>query len=406
MHILFISWWWPYPANNGSKIRIYNLLRHLSREFQVTLLSFADADEATPEQLAHMRSFCKRVEVVPKPVYNPSALKATLGYFSRWPRSLVDVYSEPMEHLVKQVCADGIDAILSSELQTMRYLEVVPHIPGILEEIEITQFHNKVDEAEGQAGRLRAQMTLNKFENSLRQLLVHRIAFTVVSEAEKQNVLRFAPPKSDIRVVPNGVDTKANQPDPSIAVEPYRLIYTGAVTYQPNYDAVRYFILDVLPLIRAKTPQAHFYVTGGTGKVDVSDLAAQPGVTFTGYLPSVADAVRASSVMVVPLQSGGGTRLKILEAMALGAPVVSTHKGAEGINVHDGQDIVLADTPEQIATAVQKLFDDPQYRAQIARGGRALVEQTYDWGIIAHQLFDLIHDITQSDILVKEKEQA
>src|ERR1043165_1426412 len=103
MHILFLSWWWPYPANNGSKIRIYNLLRHLSQEFQVTLLSFAEADEATPAQLAHMRSFCTAVKVVPKPTYKPGTLKATLGYLSRWPRSLVDVYSLEMETDVKQL---------------------------------------------------------------------------------------------------------------------------------------------------------------------------------------------------------------------------------------------------------------------------------------------------------------
>lgn len=403
MHILFLSWWWPYPANNGSKIRIYNLLRHLSHEFQVTLLSFAEADEATPDQLAHMRSFCQRVEVLPKPTYKPGALKATLGYLSRWPRSLVDVYSEEMETLVKQVCVDeGIQVIIASQFQTMRYLELMPHIPGILEEIEITQFHNQVQDATGQARRLRAQMTLTKFENSLRQLLERGVAFTVVSEAEKQNILRFAPSGSDIRVVPNGVDTVAHQPDAALKVEPYRIIYSGAVTYQPNYEAVRYFIEAVLPLIRMKTPQVQFFVTGDTGNIDVHDLAAQPGVTFTGYLPSVADAVRASTLMVVPLQSGGGTRLKILEAMALGTPIVSTTKGAEGIGVHPERDILIADSPEQMADAVQRLFTDVDLRARLAQAGHLLVEQTYDWGIIAQQLHNLIHDISQTAILVKE----
>src|SRR4051812_39732119 len=249
MHILFISWWWPYPANNGSKIRIYNLLRQLSQQYQITLLSFAEPDEATPDQLAHLRSFCQRVEVVAKPTYKSSTLKATLGYLSRWPRSLVDVYSVEIETLVKQICADSnIQAIVASELQTMRYLELAPHIPGILEEIEITRFHDQVQEASGQARRLRAQMTLTKFENSLRQLLVRGVAFTVVSEAERQNVLRFAPPQADIRVVPNGVDTVVNHPDTTVVVEPYRIIYTGAVTYQPNYEAVRYFIHEILPL--------------------------------------------------------------------------------------------------------------------------------------------------------------
>jgi hypothetical protein len=92
MRVVFISWWWPYPADNGSKIRIYNLLRHLSQTHQVTLLSFAEAHEATTAQLDHLRSFCTHVESFPKPLYNPGTVRATLGYLSPWPRSLIDVY--------------------------------------------------------------------------------------------------------------------------------------------------------------------------------------------------------------------------------------------------------------------------------------------------------------------------
>ena len=405
MHILFISWWWPYPANNGSKIRIYNLLQHLSREFRVTLLSFADVGEATPEQLAHMRSFCNRVEVVAKPIYKPGTLKATLGYFSRWPRSLVDVYSEQMESLVKQVCTDDdVQMIVASQLQTMRYLELVPHISGILEEIEITYFLDRVHEATSRASHLRSQMTLSKFENSLRQLLERGIAFTVVSEDEKRNMQRFAPAGADIRVIPNGVDTLANRPDAAITVDPHRLIYSGAVTFQPNYEAVRYFITEVLPLVRANNPQMQFYVTGGTEKIDVSDLAAQAGVTFTGYLTSVADAVRSSLAMVVALQAGGGTRLKILEAMSLGTPVISTRKGAEGLDVHDGHDILIADSPQEMANAIQRLSTDAGLQAQLAVNARQLVEENYDWGIIAQQLYTLIHDISHQNIPLKEKQ--
>lgn len=403
MHTLFLSWWWPYPANNGAKIRIYNLLRHLSQQHQVTLLSFAEADEATPEQVAHMRGICQRVEVVAKPHYQSGTLKATLGYLSRWPRSLVDVYSTDMEALVKQVCAsEQVDVIIASEFQTMRYFDAVPQIPAILEEIETTVFHNQVEQASSQAGRLRAQMTLTKFESALRQFLERGVAFTVVSEAEKHNIERFAPPQANIRVVPNGVDTQVNQPNPSVVRQPQRLIYTGAVTYAPNYEAVCFFIKEVWPLVRAAHLNAEFRVTGGTGDVDVSDLAAVAGVAFTGYLPSVADAVQTSTAMVVPLRSGGGTRLKILEAMALGTPVISTRKGAEGIDVHDGQDILLADTPEQLAAAVQRLFTDADLQTRLAQGARTLVEQTYDWGIIANQLHTLIDDISQTDILVKE----
>lgn len=390
-HLLFLSWWWPYPANNGSKLRIYNLLRNLSREYRVTLLSFAEPDEATSDQIHHMRDYCDRVEAVAKPHYHPGALKATLGYLSRWPRSLVDVYSHEMERLINAIStADHVDVVMAFEFQCMRYLELMPHTPAILEEVETTQFHDRLDQASGTASRLRAQMTLSKFEAALRQLLERGVAFTVVSESEQQRIQQFAPEGAAIHIVPNGVDTVANYPKPDVQTQPYQLIYTGAVTYQPNYEAVHHFITDTWPLIQARTPEAHFLVTGGTGSVDIRELAARPNVTFTGYLPSVADVVRESTAMVVSLKSGGGTRLKILEAMALGTPVISTSKGAEGIDYQDGHNILIADTPQQMADAAQRVFTDAALRASLSKAGRELVEAKYDWNALTHHLITLI----------------
>jgi glycosyltransferase involved in cell wall biosynthesis len=387
MQIVFISWWWPYPQNNGSKIRIYHLLRQLSAAHEVTLLSFAEADEATPEQIAHLRTFCQRVEAVPKPQYQPGSLRATLGYLSRWPRSLIDVYSETMARQV-QVASVGADVLIASQLQTLRYLEAAPHLPGILEEIEVTGFYNAVEQAERNRQRLRAQMTLSKLENALRHLMQRGVALTVVSEAERDYIRRFAPPGARIEVIPNGVDTQANQPDATLP-QPDTLIYPGAVTYSANYDAVAFFIREVLPLVRQRIPGAQFTVTGGTGQVDVSDLAAQPGVRFTGYLPEVAPAVRASWATVVPLRQGGGTRLKILESMALGTPVIATRKGAEGLNARHGEHLLLADEPQALAEAVCTLLNDTALRARLARAARALVEQQYDWTSIGRQLVHL-----------------
>jgi glycosyltransferase involved in cell wall biosynthesis len=393
MHILFISWWWPYPANNGSKIRIYNLLRHLSAAHQVTLLSFAESDEATSAQLEHLQQFCSHVESVSKPHYQPKTLRATLGYLSPWPRSLVDVYSETMEKRVEEVVRHTPpDFIIASQIQTLRYLDLAPAIPAILEEIEVTGFHNLVESAVGTARRFRAQLTLTKMNTMVRTLANRGVAFTVVSEAEK-TYIRDVAPNARIELIPNGVDTAANQPDPKIPPKPLSLIYTGAVTYSANYEAVRYFVHEVLPLVRARVPEAQLTITGGTGDVDVRELAAQPGVKFSGYLPSPADAIRQSWALVVPLRSGGGTRLKILEAMALGTAVVSTHKGAEGLAVEGEKHLLLADSPSEMADAICRLFADADLRTQLTTAGRMLVEKQYDWSIISQQLLHLIDEI-------------
>jgi glycosyltransferase involved in cell wall biosynthesis len=397
MQILFISWWWPYPANNGSKIRISSLLRQLAALHEVTLLSFAEANEATPDQIAHMRQLCRHVEVLPKPSYRPSSLKSTLGYVSRWPRSLADVYSPAMADLVTKHARD-CDAIIASEFQTLRYLELAPQIPGILEDIELTGFHDRVTHAASAAARFRAGLTLFKLENALRRLFQQGVAMTAVSQEEKTFLEPLNPAHNPIRVIPNGVDTHAQQPNPAIQPRPLRLIYPGAVTYQANYDAVAYFIRDVLPLLRQRHPEIQFVVTGGTGSVDIRDLAAQPGVIFTGYLPEIASAIQESWATVVPLRHGSGTRLKILESMALGTPVISTSKGAEGLRVSDGENILLADDPAALADAVDRLHHNADLRSHLARAGRSLVELEYDWSIIGNQLVDLVETVVRQRI--------
>ena len=389
-HLLFLSWWWPYPASNGSKIRVYNLVRQLSQHYRVTLLSFAEPDEATPEQIAHLEGICDHVEAVAKPHYNSGALKSTLGYLSRWPRSLVDVYSTDMvERIMNVNLAQPVDIIVASQFQTMRYLELLPDVPAILEELEITSFHNAVEQAASSPQRLRAQLTLTKFQQSIQYLMQKGAACTAVSASETA-YLQQVVPATRVEVVPNGVDTIANQPDASVQPTPYSLIYTGAVTYNANLDAVAYFIHDIWPLVCARYPQAIFTITGGIGNVSVSELAASPGVTFSGYLPSVTEAVRQQWVVIAPLRMGGGTRLKILEAMALGTPVIATSKGAEGLAVHDGQDILIADTPQAFADAISRLFEDAALRSQLAAAGRELVEREYDWGALARRLIDLV----------------
>jgi glycosyltransferase involved in cell wall biosynthesis len=214
-------------------------------------------------------------------------------------------------------------------------------------------------------------------------------ACTVVSASEAAYIQRVIP-SSRVEVVPNGVDTIGNHPDPSAEPKPYSLIYTGAVTYNANLDAVEYFVHDIWPLVCARYPQAIFTVTGGTGNVSVSELAAQRGVKFSGYLPSVADAVREQWAVIAPLRVGGGTRLKILEAMALGTPVIATSKGAEGLDIHSGKDILIGDSPQDFADAIGRLFEDAALRTQLSSAGRALVERDYDWSALASRLINLV----------------
>jgi glycosyltransferase involved in cell wall biosynthesis len=163
------------------------------------------------------------------------------------------------------------------------------------------------------------------------------------------------------------------------------------VTYSANLDAIRYFARDIFPLIRQARP-ATFVITGSTGDIDVSELVADGTITFTGRVPDAAHLVAHSSVAVVPLRIGGGTRLKILEAMAVGTPVVATSKGAEGLDVEPGKNILIADSPEAFSKAVLRVLDDFVLRAALAANGRRLVERLYTWDRIGSLLEDVIDD--------------
>jgi glycosyltransferase involved in cell wall biosynthesis len=171
-------------------------------------------------------------------------------------------------------------------------------------------------------------------------------------------------------------------------------VYAGALTYHANYDAAQYLLADIYPRLAAKVPGLTLRVTGGTRGVDLDALPTHPGVHYTGYVPDIRPVVARSWVSVVPLRVGGGTRLKILESMALGTPVVSTSKGAEGLEVTHGENILIADDPRDFADSVTEVLQSPALRARLASGGRRLVETTYAWDIVGPRLRALVEQVT------------
>ena len=176
------------------------------------------------------------------------------------------------------------------------------------------------------------------------------------------------------------------------AVEPNTLVFNGSLTYHANYDAMRYFLAEVFPLIQQQEPGVSLTITGPTSGVDLSGLRLNDGVRLSGYLDDIRPLLASASACVVPIRSGGGTRLKILEAMALGTPVVSTSKGAEGLEVTPGKQILVADEPAEFAAQVICLLRAPALREQLRTRARRLVEQQYDWREIGQRFANLVEE--------------
>jgi glycosyltransferase involved in cell wall biosynthesis len=219
---------------------------------------------------------------------------------------------------------------------------------------------------------------------------------TMVSEQDRQSTLAMLPGyRGPVEVIPNGVDCRRNRPGLAQPT-PDTLIFNGALTYSANYDAMRYFLHEIYPRIRQQVPSASLTITGSTSGVDQEGLGLTDGVRLSGYVEDVRPMVAGAWGCVVPLRQGGGTRLKVLEAMALGTPVVATTKAVEGLEIVPNRHVLVADDPEQFAQQVVRLLGDADLRVSLASSGRRLVERSYDWSRIGERFVGLCEGIAGS----------
>jgi len=392
MKILFLSRWFPYPPNNGSKLRIYNLLRGLARYHQVTLLSFADQSGVDPE-VPELRSLCHQIQVIPWRPFNPRSRQARLGILSLTPRSVVDTFSSGMAgRIVERLSSGDYDLVIASQWAMASYVSCFQGLPAIFDEVELGVPYEQFVLATSLWRRFRHGLTWAKHRAYLSRLLRHFRACTVVSEQEQRLLSRAVPGYRAIEIIPNCIDL-AEYSDVRESPQANSLIFTGSFRYFANHDAMTWFLQEVYPLIQAQMPEVCLVITG-----DHADRPLPPAdnVALTGFVGDVRPLIASAWASLVPIRVGGGTRLKILEAMALGTPVVATSKGAEGLEVQDGEHILIADTPEAFARAVLRLLADPGLRGRLADRASELVRDRYDWAAVMPAFLDLIERVVHA----------
>ncbi len=408
MKILFLSAWYPYPPNNGSKMRIYHLLRGLAQEHEIELITFVrDPDKRDDEAHSALSSLCRRVQTVPWKPFQPQSWRARAAFLSPKPRAVVDTYSPEMARRIQQSLDGGqFDMVIASEIAMAGYAPVFRHHPAVFEDIETGVLYEQYAHAKTTRARLRYRLTWAKHSRYLRRLLRHFRACTVVSETEYRLLHRHvlnghskqrpdgghqtsngqAP---DVLLLPNCVDV-AQYASVSGHAQPHTLIFSGALTYEPNYEAMVWFLQEVYPAIRAQNPNVSLLITGQP--VD-RPLPPAGNVTLTGFVDDVHPLIAGATVSIAPIWTGAGTRLKILEAMALRTPVVSTRKGAEGLDVTQDKHLLLADEPQAFAHAVLRLMEQPTLRHRLADDAYRLVQQKYDWNRALPPFISLLESI-------------
>lgn len=391
MRILLLSAWYPYPPDNGSKLRIYNLLRGLAQQHDVTLITFADQPVINPS--LELVALCTDVHVVPRRTYNPTSTRALLGFLSPEPRVIVDTYVSSMAECIQRELDSGrYDLAIASQWATAAYWRTAHDLPAIFEEVELGMFEAKKAHAPTLLHRLRHELTLLKLRFYLRRLLPHFGACTVVSETEYALLRRTVPGYDSIEIIPNCVNLNDYR-DIQEPPKPNTLIFTGSFRYFANHDAMVWFLREVYPRIRAQVLTIRLSITG-----DHANLPLPPvhNVTLTGFVDDVRPLIASSCVSLVPMRLGGGTRLKILEAMALRTPVVATSQGAEGLAVQHDKHLLIADTPEAFAEAVVRLLKEPGLRKRLADNAYQLVREEYDWAVVMPRFLSLVERVARA----------
>lgn len=396
LEVLFLSAWYPFPPDNGSKLRVYHLLRSLGEYHNVDLLSFAFAT-ARPDDADLYAGICRRVQCVTRDPNARSRLVRSLRFLSPQPISTLPIPA--MRAQVRHALRDTqYDAVIASTGTMATYaLSASKGTAMVLEEHNSFSrwMHDRHRDAQGRLTRVQTWISWQKTRAYESRLFPHFDLITMVSRLDSevaQGLLRRDHPP--VQVVANGVDCQHNRPGLALP-HPDTLVYNGAMTYSANHDAMRYFLADVYPFIRQDVPAAKLTITGSTTGVDLDGLALDGSVHLSGYVDDIRPVIAESQVCVVPLRQGSGTRLKILEAMALGTPVVSTSKGAEGLNVVDGEHLLIADEPRAFAHATVRLLRDEPLRQRLTQNARRLVELRYDWRAIGAQFVRLVEQTVE-----------
>lgn len=385
MRILFLSAWHPYPPDNGARLRIFNILRGLAEMHDITLLTFSDEDRLANQ--SELDKICDQVRVLPKKEYEANSGRALLGFFASKPRVLFDRYVPAMDDMIQEELTSGKhDLVIASGIYMADYLFSSTSIPSIYDEVEIGVFTDAVRNSNNVIRRTRNQLTLAKLKTYFRDLLPQFAYSTVVSEIEKQLLQDLIPDYEPLEVIPNGVSL-ASYREVSEQPQADRLIFTGALTFTPNYNAMQWFTGQVMPIVREANPGVKLTITGNHGG---KKLLSDQNVNLLGYVNDIRPLIASSWISIAPIFSGGGTRLKILEAFGLQTPVIATSKGAEGLEVQHEEHLLIADSAESFAKETIRLLNNADLRQELVSKAYKLVQEKYDWSVILPKFMALV----------------
>jgi glycosyltransferase involved in cell wall biosynthesis len=397
VRLLFVTLGSPTPPTRGAQLRDFELIRRAGALHEVGVLALVGSAEEA-EELGAMREHCAWTAALrlPRAPLAPGHVAAHL--MRRWPLATLPWLSGAVGSGLRAAVRE-----LAPDLVQIEHSFLAPLVDALVpgRPRSVLSLHN-VASHQYRSMRTLATHAPDRALLELKARLVARLErrfacrfdrVIVVSEHERGLVLA-ADPTLRVSVVANGVDARALAP---LTEEPgsRELLFVGNLAYRPNADAVRWLAEAILPRVRASLPGVCLRVVGRAPPPDLERLGERHGVALEGELPDLRPAYRRAFACVAPLRAGGGTRLKVLEAMAFGRPVVSTSVGCEGLPVSHGEHVLLADSPEDFAAWVVRLAGDPGLRARVCAAARRLVEERLDWDVQARALLQTHEEVVR-----------
>ena len=406
MKILWIKAGGLVPPDTGGKIRSYNILRELAREHSVTLFSFysAHGDDQHPA-LNQVFEKCISVPLaLPVPKSRGELLEYIPYLFSLKSYSLMKyARTAARRALLSLLQRERFDIIVCDFIAAAPVVPWDFPCPKVLftHNVEAMIWKRHYEVARNPLWKALSWREWKTMERGEKFYLKRADHVLTVSDTDRDAFLPFLESEK-ITVIPTGVDVAYFHPGAAQEVS-HSLVFTGSMDWLPNEDAVFYFVEQVLPRIRQQIPNVSFSVVGRKPSGKLRDMAErEKNVELTGWVEDVRPYLARSAVCVVPLRIGGGTRLKIFEAMGMGKAVVSTTIGAEGLPVRHGENILLADTPAEFARQTVELLQSPTRRNQIGAFACRLVKENYDWGVVAKKFAEVLKRVCTVEKLSQE----
>lgn len=392
MKIVILTSRFPYPLEKGDKLRIYHQIKELSQKHDITLIALCE-QIVENTYIRHMQQYCEHIYLFPLQKWR-IAFNLIRGFFNRLPLQVAYFYSPYLKRLILQAIQEAKPDHLYCQLIRMApYVEALK-VPKTLDFMDAFSagMQRRANRARG-LSRLIFNVEAKRLRRYENQVLLKFDYCTIISEQDR-NLLRLSHNKN-VKIIPNGVDTQFFNSIKNYKKE-YHIAFVGNMGYHPNVKAAKYLVNEILPILQEKIPDIKILIAGARPSAEVRNLQSEQ-VVVTGWIDDIRDAYGSAQVFVAPIFFGSGQQNKILEAMSMGLPCITTSMVNNAIGAPVEKGIYVADNADSFATQILQLLQNPDLRSKIGQASRAFVEQNYSWQHSVSILAELFEKNSQQD---------